>query len=94
MVHVARRSRSTYLSQPTTWFELALPRRPPARSACAVALIDRLRHHAEILSIEGKSYTGEGTFATQQDTLNRLLKPFKLRLSLAPLPGKTRPNAA
>jgi putative component of toxin-antitoxin plasmid stabilization module/DNA-binding phage protein len=29
-----------------------------------------------------------------QDTLNRLLKPFKLRLSLAPLPGKTRPNAA
>ncbi|MQA29555.1 MAG: DNA-binding protein [Luteitalea sp.] len=29
-----------------------------------------------------------------QDTLNRLLKPFRLRLSLAPLPGKTRPNAA
>jgi DNA-binding phage protein len=29
-----------------------------------------------------------------QDTLNRLLKPFKLRLSLAPLPGKTRRNAA
>ena len=29
-----------------------------------------------------------------QDTLNRLLKPFKLRLSLAPLPGKTRPTAA
>ena len=29
-----------------------------------------------------------------QDTLNRLLKPFKLRLSLAPLPRKTRPNAA
>ena len=29
-----------------------------------------------------------------QDTLNRLLRPFKLRLSLAPLPGKTRPNAA
>lgn len=29
-----------------------------------------------------------------QDTLNRLLKPFKLRLSLAPLAGKTRPNAA
>jgi DNA-binding phage protein len=29
-----------------------------------------------------------------QDTLNRLLKPFKLRLSLAPLRGKTRPNAA
>ncbi len=24
-----------------------------------------------------------------QDTLNRLLKTFKLRLSLAPLPGKT-----
>jgi len=29
-----------------------------------------------------------------QDTLNRLLKPFKLRLSLAPLAGKARPNAA
>ena len=29
-----------------------------------------------------------------QDTLNRLLKPFKLRLSLAPLARKTRPNAA
>ena len=29
-----------------------------------------------------------------QDTLNRLLRPFKLRLSLAALPGKTRPNAA
>jgi hypothetical protein len=29
-----------------------------------------------------------------QDTLNRLLKPFKLRLSLAPLSGKTRPSAA
>ena len=29
-----------------------------------------------------------------QETLNRLLKPFKLRLSLAPLPGKTRRNAA
>ena len=29
-----------------------------------------------------------------QDTLNRLLKPFKLRLSLAPLPGRARPNAA
>jgi DNA-binding phage protein len=28
------------------------------------------------------------------DTLNRLLKPFGLRLSLAPLPSKTRPNAA
>ena len=29
-----------------------------------------------------------------QDTLNRLLRPFKLRLSLAPIPGKTRPSAA
>jgi hypothetical protein len=29
-----------------------------------------------------------------QDTLNRLLRPFKLRVSLAPLTGKTRPNAA
>ena len=29
-----------------------------------------------------------------QDTLNRLLRPFKLRLSLAPLPGKTRPDPA
>lgn len=29
-----------------------------------------------------------------QDTLNRLLKPFKLRLSLAPLRGKARPSAA
>ena len=29
-----------------------------------------------------------------QDTLNRLLEPFKLRLSLALLPGETRPNAA
>ena len=25
-------------------------------AACAVALIDRLTHHAEILSIEGESY--------------------------------------
>jgi DNA-binding phage protein len=29
-----------------------------------------------------------------QDTLNRLLKPFKLRLSLAPLTGKPRRTAA
>ena len=29
-----------------------------------------------------------------QDTLNRLLKPFKLRLSLAPLIGKPRRTAA
>lgn len=29
-----------------------------------------------------------------QDTLNRLLKPFKLRLSLAPLAGKPRRTAA
>jgi DNA-binding phage protein len=29
-----------------------------------------------------------------QDTLNRLLKPFKLRLSLAPLTGKSRRTAA
>ena len=29
-----------------------------------------------------------------QDTLNRLLKPFKLRLSLAPLSGKPRRTAA
>lgn len=28
-----------------------------------------------------------------QDTLNRLLKPFKLRLSLAPLRGKTECHA-
>ena len=29
-----------------------------------------------------------------QDTLNRLLKPFRLRLSLAPLAGKPRRSAA
>jgi DNA-binding phage protein len=29
-----------------------------------------------------------------QDTLNRLLKPFRLRLSLAPLTGKPRRTAA
>ena len=29
-----------------------------------------------------------------QDTLNRLLKPFGLRLSLAPLAGKSRRSAA
>ena len=29
-----------------------------------------------------------------QETLNRLLKPFKLRLSLAPLTGKPRRTAA
>jgi DNA-binding phage protein len=29
-----------------------------------------------------------------QDTLNRLLKPFKLRLSLAPIPNKPRRTAA
>jgi len=29
-----------------------------------------------------------------QDTLNRLLKPFRLRLSLAPLMGKPRRTAA
>ena len=30
----------------------------------------------------------------KQDTLNRLLKPFKLRLGLAPLTGKSRLTAA
>jgi hypothetical protein len=29
-----------------------------------------------------------------QDTLNRLVKPFRLRLSLAPLAGKPRRSAA
>jgi DNA-binding phage protein len=29
-----------------------------------------------------------------QDTLNRLLRPFRLRLSLAPIKGTTRPTAA
>jgi hypothetical protein len=28
-------------------------------AACAVALIDRLTHHAEIVSIEGESYRSE-----------------------------------
>jgi hypothetical protein len=37
--------------------------------------------------------TGVKEFATQA-TLDRLLKPFGLRLSLAPIKGRSRPTAA
>ena len=35
-------------------------------AACAVALIDRLTHHAEILSIEGESYRKREAEQTQK----------------------------
>ena len=44
-------------------------------AACVVSLVDRLVHHAEIISIEGESYRlKEATERAQQRTLKRKTK--------------------
>ena len=44
---------------------------PTARASCAVALIDRLTHHVEILVVEGRSYRRREAELTQQQRKRR-----------------------